>query len=394
MADRPPAKSQGAPGDPGSTGADTPPVERRNPSRDEIDPELVSLRRGPMRVGPLLAASIVVFAVFLMLRLRHDLAFSREPATPRHVPDVAELLDGRAGDNDFVKVRATPDRAFAARVAVSVADDGHRAVPVQGTDGRLWLLLGGNVWAEEVAYEELYTGRLRPVDRMPFGDDLRRWVRTQPPAPRHVTADQVKEALLAGADTLTAPTGDRIEVAPDTPVAVVQRVADRVEIRAALTPTLADAGAWAAALREAGVPVGAATREERDAVIFAADVTAEQAGAALARARLMSARVEPVLARHETTWAGLTAGPDGMRLDGGAAIAWSELDWVAVTVARTLPADARILITSERPTTYWYVLPLYLLLSFFAALFAWALVRAVRRAREAAPVPGADAAAA
>jgi len=37
------------------------------------------------------------------------------------------------------------------------------------------------------------------------------------------------------------------------------------------------------------------------------------------------------------------------------------------------------LLTDEVPDRYWYVLPVYGLLVVFAALFAWALVRSLRR---------------
>ena len=46
---------------------------------------------------------------------------------------------------------------------------------------------------------------------------------------------------------------------------------------------------------------------------------------------------------------------------------------------RGIPSDAYALITGEHPEDYWYVLPVTILLAAIGLLFAWALVRAVKR---------------
>jgi hypothetical protein len=38
-----------------------------------------------------------------------------------------------------------------------------------------------------------------------------------------------------------------------------------------------------------------------------------------------------------------------------------------------------VLLTEERPAEYWYVLPITLALAAIGLVFAWALVRAVKR---------------
>jgi hypothetical protein len=67
-------------------------------------------------------------------------------------------------------------------------------------------------------------------------------------------------------------------------------------------------------------------------------------------------------------------------------VPWAHVSSLALVVPRTLRSDALILMTAERPGTYWYIIPVYVVLSFFLLLFAWALVRAFRRDR-AAPDP-------
>ena len=56
-----------------------------------------------------------------------------------------------------------------------------------------------------------------------------------------------------------------------------------------------------------------------------------------------------------------------------------QLDLVGLYVARAIPSDAYALITSERPPDYWHVLPVTIGLALIGLVFAWALVRAVRR---------------
>ena len=55
----------------------------------------------------------------------------------------------------------------------------------------------------------------------------------------------------------------------------------------------------------------------------------------------------------------------------------------AASVSWTAPInDALVLITDEAPGAYWYVLPLYILLGLFVALFGWALVRGLMPERQ------------
>ena len=56
-----------------------------------------------------------------------------------------------------------------------------------------------------------------------------------------------------------------------------------------------------------------------------------------------------------------------------------QLDLVGLYVERSIPSDAYALITGERPEDYWYVLPITIALGVIGLVFAWALVRAVKR---------------
>jgi hypothetical protein len=51
---------------------------------------------------------------------------------------------------------------------------------------------------------------------------------------------------------------------------------------------------------------------------------------------------------------------------------------VTLAAAPPLVEDARILVTTERPEDFWYVLPLFVVLAFFALLFGYGYWRGLR----------------
>ena len=99
----------------------------------------------------------------------------------------------------------------------------------------------------------------------------------------------------------------------------------------------------------------------------------------LEAANLWAARVEPITRHYETTWGALRGSSAAGFTVEATTIPDARLDLVGLYVNRAIPAGAYALITSERPEDYWYVLPIMVALVLIGLLFAWALVRAVRR---------------
>ena len=354
--------------------------------RDEIDPELIALPRTKTRIGVVLSLCVVVFCGYIMTHLYGDLRFSRKGDEPQALTSMAEAVDP-ANAERFVQVRAVPDRSFVARIAPSKADPGSRVAPVQGSDDRLWLMMNGSVWTAGIRYDEVYHGRLRRAADLPFTAALRRHIEARAPAPRFVQPREARAALAnGGAATLTAPGGDTIPVTGDTAVHIYQEVFERVRIHAFTTEALKTAEAWSAALAEAGVlPPGTRPTEvipiqkASKSWVFMATVPGgvEATRATLRDKKLHSALIEPVEKDYHTTWGALAQEGDDLTF-GDTRVPWRDVQWVAVDVPRRLPANALILLTQEKPETYWYVLPLFILLGLFGLLFLWALVRTVR----------------
>jgi hypothetical protein len=364
MADAPAARDPGAP-----------------IGKDEIDPDLVSLRRAAPKVGIVTSAAIVILCVVMGIRLWDDFAFSRSGDSPRTVT-AEDVAAGKVGGDSYVSLVAPLDRSAAVRVRVTEANAGTRVVPVRGTDDKLWVALPGDAWSE-VNPDDVVTGRLRPMSDVRFDDELAAEVK-RAPAPRFITGDTLRKAktssggggavaLVGGGSHTLAPT-DEIEISQIDPGAAV--------VVATFNPRLPTVQAWTAVLVEAGIlaageqPVRATEETARwelrrpDAV---ADVTARIDGA-----QLWGARAEPATTRFRVAWSALAASDAGVTSPAGV-IPWSAVDVVALWAPRTVPPGAKILLVDEKPDAYWYLMPVYVGLALFAVLFTWALVLAIRR---------------
>lgn len=369
---------------------------------DEIDPELIALPRTRARIGPILSLSIVIFCSYILAKLYDDLRFSRQGPEPDTIGSMAEATDPGNAER-FVQVGAVPDRSFAVRVAKSKADPGSRLAPVQGSNGKLWLMMGGNVWTAGIKYEEVYRGRLRQVSDLPFVDALESHIRARGPEPRFLKPDQVARAMAqspqGGEVLLTDPAGDSIAPGPDTAVHIYEEIADQVRIRVFGTEKMATSEAWVAALSGAGLLSPDARPQPREASPDGKDgskkrkkietwtfIASVPGGAGAARSvlrekELFGVLVEPIGKTHQTTWRELIsqeAGQASALSVSGARVPWSNISWIALEVSRELSPDAMVLLTRESPETYWFVLPLFAALGLFGLLFVWALVRAVR----------------
>lgn len=353
-----------------------------------LDPELISLpRQHTLRIGPLMSVSVLVFCIYIAMKVYPDLRFSRNSDRPTHYDSVADLVQ-KASPESLVSIDAVPDRTFAVHVSHSQADDGSRLTPAQGSDGKLWLLIGGNVWNQAIGYDELYAGRLRLLADMPFYEELQKHVRARPPGARFVKAADLRAALdgprTADAPiVLTEPAGDRIEVRPDTPVQIYETLANRVRILMFTTDRLPKKSDLTGALQAAGlVPEGyepKAGLPKTGSWVYVVDVPG---GVAAARAKLQehklfSASCSPVKRLHESTLGALKSAPRLLTI-GANPVLWQDVIRVSVEVPRTIPDGAWVLLTMEHPDTYWYVLPLFVFLALAILFFLYALIRAVK----------------
>lgn len=360
--------------------ADAPAREEGAPiGKDEIDPELVSLRRAAPRVGVVTAAAVVLLCLVLMVRMRHDLAFARAGDEPRAVT-IDDVVAGKVADDSHVTIAAPLDRDAAVRTRVTESNAGTRVVPVVGSGDKLWVALPGDPWSP-YQHDEKLTGRLRALADVRFAGAVAGHV-AKHPAPRFVTGADLRRTrlgdapalALVGGGTITPRDTDDVEISVADPGAAL--------VIAAFNPRLPDVKAWGDALAAAGVITAGTPPTARNDDTVRWEVRLPDAVDAVTRslenAQLWGARVEPSGTRYRVPWKDLRADATGVTLPTGI-LPWSAIDVVAVWAPRPVPAGARVLLVGESPGGYWYLTWVYAVLAIFAALFTWAFVRGVKR---------------
>jgi hypothetical protein len=359
---------------------------------DEIDPELISLRKTRTGPGPVLSLAVLVLCGYTMLRLRHDFAYALAGDEPADFGAAAAAYAGgkRVPDNGYVTLAGAPDATAPGWLRGKQAT-GHRLAPILGTSSRLWLHVTDDVRVGALGYDLGWTGRTRRVSELALADELETYVRRLPPQPRVIAG----EALAAGAPTADVH-GDALALAPETKVVLDERVPGVALVTVYATDQIKDEGGARAGLIAAGaMPAeGLAARNERS---WTFEVAAPEGAAALRavlsragfHAALGAGAVTDKVIHHEATWGQLTADPAtrAVKLPDGRALPAAQIARLTAWVAPTLPADAEILLVGETPKGYWYTLPLFGVLALVAAAMVWAFVRALRREEPPTAVP-------
>lgn len=346
----------------------------RPPGKDEIDPELISLRKPGLRIGPVLSLSVVVFCTFVLLQLRADFAYSRQSSTPREL-STAEVAGGGASAESFVRIAAEPDYAFAFTIAESRKQDGHRIAPALGTGGRLWLLFGGAARKAALPEHGQYQGRLRKLADMPFYPALRKRIAARV-VPRYVAVSELRRSLLAKDNTLTDPFKDTITVSDATEVIVTQRHADKSVIHVWVNDSYPERY-WTNQLVAAKIAASAPKHLKNKEYVYHVNAPAADTQAKLTAAKLVMPEVSPLVTVHKKQWSQLRASEAALQAD-GLSIVWSDVAKVAFAVPRSLPGNAVVLVGNQEPKAYWYILPIMIGLAAFALLFLLAFVLKVR----------------
>lgn len=339
------------------------------------DPDLIKLARARPKVGALTAAGVLFLAIFFVLKLNPDRRFAGSSDTPE-VVTVADLAEGEVDTDAFISVDAVPMMSHAIRAQTAKNSLGLRVAPVRGTSERVWIVLPGDGWEDPTLGP--YTGRVRELADLPFAGAIEELLATKP-LPVFARASAVRDGFHAG--TIKTVGGGEVTVRDGDKVGFDVIDPNAAIIVGAYNERHPDLAAWTKALADAGITVTGPGRDDRERAFF--DVEGPGAVATvsskLEAAGLWAARVDPVTHHHETTWSVLkTSGPAGFTVN-GQTLPDAQLDLIGLYVMRAIPDGAYAVITGEHPQDYWYVLPVVILVGLIALLFAWALVRAVKR---------------
>jgi hypothetical protein len=343
--------------------------------KDYKDPELIKLQRSRPKIGALTALGVLFLAIFFLAKLNPDRRFGGNDDAPATVT-VADLAKGSVDEDAFVSVQAEPQMSHAIRAQTAKNSVGLRVVPVRGSAQNVWLVLPGDGWDDPTTGP--YVGRVRALADLPFAGVLEDFL-AKHPRPVFATAAAARTGFASGKVRTVA--GDEITVRDDDKVGFDVIDPNAAVIVAAYNERIPTLAAWTKALTDAGVTITGPGRDDRERAFF--DVALPGAVSTtttkLEAAGLWAARVDPVTHHHETTWRALeTSGPAGFTV-GGLTVPDAQLDLVGLYVVRSIPDGALAVITGERPQDYWYVLPVAILVALIALLFAWALVRAIKR---------------
>lgn len=354
------------------------PIAERDPGApvpaDAIDPELVKLGRAKPTIGIITALGVVILCVYFVFRLSADRGFAGEPEEPR-VVTVADVAAGKIAEDSHVAIETDLVMAHAIRAVKAKGDPGLRVTPARGSSDKLWIVLDGTGWDPPTL--KAYKGRLRKLSDLPFADAARDYA-AKHPRPVFAKVADVRAALAT--NKVKTITGEELAVADTDRVAF--DVVDPGSSHVIVTftgetkdhPPLLDADAWLAQFTKLGMQaVRKPAPDQKDKLLGQArfDVAAPPADVMkrLETAKLWAARVEPVTRHYDLTW-------NELRTTG---LPQADLDLVGFYVTRPIPGDAYALLIGEKPQDYWYVLPITVVLALIGLLFAWALVRAVRR---------------
>jgi hypothetical protein len=343
-----------------------------------IDPELVKLRRTRSKIGIITAAGVVGMCVYFLLRLGPDRKFAGEGEKPTAIA-ISDVLGDRIAPNSFVEVEAEPLVGHAIRSVKTRGDVGLRVVPVRGTGDRLWLALPGDAWDPPVI-DGRYTGRLRKLGDLALAPSVKGHVEATP-RPLFATAAAVRAGLASG--RVKTVTGDDVVLTDAHQIAFDIVEPNAATIVVSFIERFPDMRSWGGAMKRAEIDVKPGTPKPSDEALgqgrYEVAMSVDEAQKKLQAAELWAARVEPVKRHRAGTWGDLKkSGADGLAL-GGAVTPDAQVDLVGIYVQRPIPDDAYALLTTESPKDYWYVLPITIALAVIGLLFAWALVRAIRR---------------
>jgi hypothetical protein len=342
--------------------------------KDRVDPDLVKLRRARPKISLFTAAGVVFLCALYLWRLGPDRRFSGSAQSPEKA-SVADVLAGKIDLESYIAIDAEPLAAHAIRSTTAKGSFGYRVVPARGTGERLWLVVPGDGW--EAPQRGAYVGRLRKLADLPLAKSVIAYTADHP-RPMFATPAAARAGFASSKVAMV--TGDQLEVRDADRVAFEVIDPGTATIVASTNERFPDAAAWQKAIEAAGITVGP-PHVNGEQITFPAVATDALATltAKLEAASLWAARVDPVTNHLETTWGQLKSSPAGGFVVDGKTIPETQIDLIGLYVARGMPDGAYALITGERPKDYWFVLPVTILIGVIGLLFAWALVRAIKR---------------
>jgi hypothetical protein len=344
--------------------------------KDEIDPALIVLARKRTKIGIVTCIGVIFLAAFFILKLNPDRRFGGAGESPAAATP-GDIAAGKTTTEQLVSVQGELVMSHAIRVGAEKKSLGLRVAPLRGTGEKVWIVLDGDGYAK--ATMGSFTGRLRELDDLPFADTLRDYASAHP-QPVFATGAATRAGFAS--NKVTTVTGEQVDVRDSDHIGFEIVDPSAATVVCTFNEKHETVDACSKELHNAGIPTTPTPRTGREQAYF--DVTGTENAVAtmtskLEAAKLWGTRVDTVTRHFDTTWGKLkTSSPAGFTVE-TTTIPDAQIDLIGLYVVRGIPSDAYAVIIGEHPQDYWYVMPVTVVLAIIALLFAWALVRAVKR---------------
>jgi hypothetical protein len=405
------AASESAAAQPNEPGAPIPP--------DAIDPELLRLPVPLPRRQPLLAIAVLIVGALLLYRLRTDLRYALQSATPRSLGQAATAPKGpelSTALEQYVSLSGLPDHRNSLTFEFKGARSRMQVFRLLGTGSRIFVATP----TAGVLLADRYQGRLRRLDDLSYADTLRaQWQQMQvlraidlgkleklPPGPLAKPlqiSDRAGEALTIGeqqdllidvlfeSDLRVLLSKERFPSEADARHEVerlqlshgpgvetkdgygyVLRLPPKGPARQHVLAQIDEQGIWLWHRVETyRVPAGAVQVTPVGLSIPGPDALPQPV------------RYQPLAVAVAPTPGESVPPPPALLLtaqkEPNTLLLWEQLQAVQVSEPLTVPADALLLVDGEAPKSVSYTLPVALLLLLFMGFNVWYLLRSLRK---------------
>jgi hypothetical protein len=174
---------------------------------------------------PIVAIVAAVLALFLAVRLRHDVAYALSASTPIEISDARTLGSAPLSDlplNRYVRLRGRPERESAVVLDTKGSWKFTQFFRLRGTQGRVFVRRVADPLPVPLAERDVFTGRLVRFSELSFADSIAQYFAAHVSG-THFFAPEALAAALARAQ----PTTQLVDRAGET---VTLRPTDRLAL--------------------------------------------------------------------------------------------------------------------------------------------------------------------
>jgi hypothetical protein len=323
----------------------------------------------PRTRHPVLAICAGLLAIFLVVKMRGDLAFFLSSSQPADLGEARALLANpkapevlAQGVNRLVRLRGIPDRESALQVDTKGSWTFTQFFRLLGTQSRIFVHRREDPLPAFRAEDDVFEGRLMRFSDLPFEEAIRSYEANHVTATHFFKAADLQRAVAAGVSpttTLTDLAGDPVTLGPNDILAIELRHPGEVEVGlpAARFPT---AEAARAAITAKGASVIGPGRTVADRQTWVISVTPEtrdkvmnDVGAIDYQSELRDVRETVKLRLSDLAIAGgalaARGTADGAAAPSGGARTLTNIDTIRTLATVQVPPDAYLIVEAETP---------------------------------------------